>query len=73
MKSAQDDKLLSANDVINLTFKMAPRLIKRVYRVLFIPCHVKLFVPGVFVFCLQLLYSQSSQSCEILHFIPSDF
>ena len=31
MKSAQDDRLLSANDVINLTFKMAPRLIKRVY------------------------------------------
>ena len=33
MKSAQDDRLLSANDVINLTFKMAPRLIKRLYRV----------------------------------------
>ena len=32
MKSAQDDRLLSANDVINLIFKMAPRLIKRVYR-----------------------------------------
>ena len=31
MKSAQDDRLLSANDVINLIFKMAPRLIKRVY------------------------------------------
>ena len=31
MKSAQDDKLLSANDVINFIFKMAPRLIKRVY------------------------------------------
>ena len=30
MKSAQDDRLLSANDVINLIFKMAPRLIKRV-------------------------------------------
>ena len=28
MKSA---RLLSANDVINLIFKMAPRLIKRVY------------------------------------------
>ena len=33
MKSAQDDRLLSANDVINLIFKMAPRLIKRVYSV----------------------------------------
>ena len=32
MKSAQDDRLLSANDVINLIFKMAPRVIKRVYR-----------------------------------------
>ena len=31
MKSVQDDRLLSANDVINLIFKMAPRLIKRVY------------------------------------------
>ena len=31
IKSAQDDKLLSANDVINLIFKMAPRLIKSVY------------------------------------------
>ena len=30
--SAKDDRLLSANDVINLIFKMAPRLIKRVYR-----------------------------------------
>ena len=30
-ESAQDDKLLSANDVISLIFKMAPRLIKRVY------------------------------------------
>ena len=28
MKSAQDDRLLSANDVINLIFKMAPRLTK---------------------------------------------
>ena len=26
IKSAQDDRLLSANDVINLIFKMAPRL-----------------------------------------------
>ena len=34
MKSAQDDRLLSANDVINLIFKMAPRLIKRVYNCL---------------------------------------
>ena len=32
MKSAQDDRLLSANDVINLMFKMALRLIKRVYK-----------------------------------------
>ena len=32
MKSTQDDRLLSANDVINLTFKIAPRLIKRVYK-----------------------------------------
>ena len=32
MKSAQDDKALSAaNDVINLIFKMAPRLIERVH------------------------------------------
>ena len=31
MKSAQDDRLLSANDVINLTFKMAPPLIQRAY------------------------------------------
>ena len=30
MKSAQDDRLLSANDVINLKFKIAPRVIKRV-------------------------------------------
>ena len=40
MKSAQDDRLLSANDVINWIFKMAPRLIKRVHdkiRFLFIP------------------------------------
>ena len=34
MKSAQADRLLSANDVINLIFKMAPRLIKRVYKYL---------------------------------------
>ena len=32
MKSAQDDRSLSANDVINLIFKMAPRLFKRVYK-----------------------------------------
>ena len=31
MKSVWDYRLLSANDVINLIFKMAPRLIKRVY------------------------------------------
>ena len=31
MESAQDDRLFSANDVINLIFKMAPRLIKKVY------------------------------------------
>ena len=31
MNSAQDDRVLSANDVINLILKMAPRLIKRVY------------------------------------------
>ena len=30
MKSARDDRLLSANDVINLKFKIAPRVIKRV-------------------------------------------
>ena len=37
MKSAQDDRLLSANDVMNLTFKMAPRLIKRVYMAMYSP------------------------------------
>ena len=33
MKSAQDDRLLSANDVINVIFKMVPWLIKRVYTI----------------------------------------
>ena len=44
-----------------------------VYGVLFIRCHVKLLVAGVFVFCLQLLYSRSLHGYEILHLTPSDY
>ena len=51
MKSAQDDRLLSTNDVINLIFKMAPRLIKRVY-IIFVSV-VNLFINANYYFLVN--------------------
>ena len=66
MKSVQHDRLLSANEVINLIFKIALRLIKRVYRNNFKLIRVHIFF-GPFsslIYCLscaQLLLVQDTK------------
>ena len=82
MKSAQDDRLPSANDVINLIFKMAPRLIKRVYTVayfqpgseIWILTVILRYINKVWIYPQQLNYIKSGKdinhphSCEVINF-----